>query len=187
MNNIKERIMENTFNPLDDETMESRLWDYIDGTLNGDDRTVIDRLVAGDQSWRAKYGELLELHRLMASSELEEPSMRFTKNVMEEIGRIQIRPATANYINKRVIWGIGSFFIAMIIGFVIYSAGLIEWSGGSVTNPEISKISNEINHIDYSPVFNSTSVMVFMMVNVILGLFFVDRYLANKRSRFVED
>jgi len=41
--------------------------------------------------------------------------------------------------------------------------------------------------VDYSKIFSNTLVNVFMMINVILGLFLLDRYLANKRKQFREE
>src|SRR5689334_2915302 len=109
---------------------EQRLWDYIDGLSSPSEKTVIKQLLEANAEWKAKYHELMEVHQLMQSSELEEPSMRFTKNVMDEIARMQIAPATRSYINKNIIRGIGIFFISVIIGFLIYGFGQfhVDWS-----------------------------------------------------------
>src|SRR5690348_18446687 len=96
---------------------EQRLWDYIDGLSSPSEKTVIEQLLEASAEWKAKYHELLEVHQLMQSSELEQPSLRFTKNVMDEIARLQIAPATSSYINKNIVRGIGIFFITMIVGF----------------------------------------------------------------------
>jgi hypothetical protein len=159
--------------------MEERLWEYIDGMSTPEERTVIGQLIEADAAWRAKYGELLEAHSLILSSELEEPSMRFTKNVMEEIAMLQIAPAARTYINKKIIWGIAIFFITMIAGFLIYGIGQVKWSSGSGG----SRIPVNISNIDLSPMFSNTFVNVFMMMNMVLGLFLFDRYLSNKRKK----
>lgn len=163
-------------------SMEDRLWEYIDGQGNAEERTVIEQLIAADAAWRAKYGELLEVHQLINSSELEEPSMRFTRNVMDEIARLQIAPATQSYINKNIIRGLTFFFVTMIVGFLIYGFGQIDWSAKN--DP---KMSIDFSAVDYSKVFNNNLVNAFMMLNVILGLFLLDRYLANKRKKFSEE
>ena len=84
---------------------------------------MIEQLLQNDAEWKTKYDELLQVNELLQSSELEAPSLRFTKNVMEEIARLHIAPATKSYINKKIIWGIGFFFIAMLLGFLIYGFG----------------------------------------------------------------
>ncbi|HEX2846086.1 MAG TPA: hypothetical protein VHN59_06030 [Chitinophagaceae bacterium] len=161
-------------------TIEERLWEYIDGMATPEERTVIDQLIEADAEWRAKYGELLEAHQMMQASELEEPSMRFTKNVMEEIALLQIAPAAKTYINKKIIWGIAIFFITMIVGFLIYGIGQVQWSSGSSTS---SPIPIDLSNIDFSKMFNNTYINIFMMMNMILGLFLLDRYLTNKRRK----
>src|SRR5688572_2061837 len=103
-----------------EEQMEPRLWEYIDGTSDAEEISIVQKLIEENQQWREKYNELLELHQVINSTDLEEPSMRFSKNVMEEISRLQITPATSSYINHRIIWGIGMFFLVLIVGFLIY-------------------------------------------------------------------
>ena len=161
------------------ENMEERLWEFIDGQGNPSQRSAIEELIATSQEWKRKYNELLEVHQLVQASELEAPSLRFTKNVMEEISRLQIAPATRNYINKRIVWGIGLFFITMVVGFIIYGFGLVDWKtdGDSV-------ISENLNKISFNNFFNNTWVTVFMMINVVLGLFLLDNYLTNKKNQF---
>ncbi len=162
--------------------MESRLWDYIDGITDASETSLIEKLVTENSAWQSKYKELLELHQLVQSSELEEPSMRFTRNVMEEISRLHIAPAAKNYIDKKVIWGIGAFFITMIAGFLIYAIAQVNWSEGTSN----SSTMVDFTKIDYTKIFNNNFINVFMMLNVIIGLIFFDRYLANKRNKRIE-
>ena len=161
------------------EHMEERLWEYIDGFSNPDDLPVVKRLIEKNQSWREKYNELVEVNQLLHATELEEPSMRFTKNVMEEITRLQIAPAASSYINHRIIWGIGIFFIVLIVGFLIYGFGQIDWTASSDT----SMLPVDIRNVDYSALFNNTYINIFMMINVVLGLMLLDKVLMNKRKK----
>lgn len=162
--------------------IEERLWNYIDGTSAATEKSAVEQLLQSNAEWKSKYHELLEVNKLLQSSELEQPSMRFTKNVMEEIAKLHIAPATKTYINKRIIWGIGIFFITLIIGFIVYGIGLINWS-----EPGNTTISDNLNKVNFSKIFSNTYVNVFMMINVVLGLFLLDRYLANKRKQFREE
>ncbi|HEV7783680.1 MAG TPA: hypothetical protein VGO58_20565, partial [Chitinophagaceae bacterium] len=109
-------------------SIEERLWDYIDGLSTAEERPVVEQLLRDDTAWKSKYGELLKTDELLRVSELEQPSMRFTKNVMEEISKLHIAPATKTYINKKIIWGISFFFIALIAGFLLYGFAQMQWS-----------------------------------------------------------
>lgn len=171
--------METNFHNTND-GMEERLWGFIDGAASSEEKTVIEKLLQADATWKAKYSELLELSKLLQSSELEAPSMRFSKNVMEEISKLHISPATKSYINKRIIVGLGIFFIAMIVGFLIYGFGQVDWTAGDSN----TTITDTLKKVDYSKFFNNTWLNVLMMINVVLGLVLLDVYLGNKRKEF---
>jgi hypothetical protein len=174
----------NTNSPLGVGGIEERLWNYIDGSAAADEKTMIEKLLESNAEWKEKYSELLEVNQLLQASELEAPSMRFSKNVMEEISKLHIAPATKSYINKKIIWGLGFFFITLIIGFLIYGFGQTDWSAGEQTT--LSKNINKVDFskIDFSKFFSNTWVNVFMMINVVLGLVLLDNYLSNKRKEF---
>lgn len=164
------------------QNMEERLWDYLDGTCNEQEKSFIEQLIESNLEWKGKYKELLDVHTLMQTSlELDEPSLRFRQNVMEEIAKYHIAPATRTYINKNVVRGIGAFFILMIIGLFVYSFGQVNWSDGSG-----SIIPVDFGKFDWGKVFNNSYVNVFLMVNIVLGLVLLDMYL-NKKKKSLEE
>ena len=164
------------------QNIEKQLWDYIDGLSSIEERTSIEKLLHSNIEWKNKYHELLEIQEVMRSAELEQPSMRFTKNVMEEIAKLHIAPATKNYINKRIIWGIGAFFITVMVSFLIYGFAQMDWNLQDNSKPIV-----DLSKFDYNRIFNNNLVNVFMMINVVLGLVLLDRVLANKRKKFQKD
>jgi hypothetical protein len=165
-----------------EQQIEIQLWDYIDGLTPVNEKSSIEKLISENMEWKTKYHELLELRSLINSAELEEPSLRFTKNVMEGIAKYNIAPATKKYINNKIIWGITIFFLAAITGFLIYGIGQINWKQGSSDNI----LGVDLNKVDYSAMFNNNYLNIFMMLNVVLGLMLLDKFLANKRKRFEE-
>lgn len=170
-------------------SIEERLWDYIDGLAVPEEKSAIEQLIEANIEWRNKYHELLEVHQLMSNSlELDEPSMRFTQNVMEDIAKYHIAPAAQSYINKRIIWGIAAFFILTIVGFLIYGFGQVNWSGGSSGSNTLpfNIDTSRINSFDFSKVFNSTYTSIFVMVNAVLGLVLLDMYLGKKKRQLQE-
>ena len=164
-----------------EQNIEDRLWDYIDGSGNAEEKTFVEQLIATQEAWRKKYHELLDVHQLMNTSlELDEPSMRFSQNVMEEIAKNQIAPATKTYINKKIIYGIGIFFLVMIMGMLIYGLGQVNWSDAGSSGDLLSKYN--LNKIDFSKFFNNTYTTIFMMINVVMGLMLLDMYFGKKRK-----
>jgi len=177
--------MKDTFNvPLEEDEIEVRLWEYIDGLAKADERSAIEKLVQENAEWKARYQELLEIHQSLNLIELEQPSLRFTKNVMEEIARLQIAPAAKQYINSKIIWGIGGFFITVIVSFLVYGLAQIDWSTSQSVN---TGVLDKITDADYTKVFNNTFVNVFIMLNVVLGLMLFDRYLNDKKKKLIKE
>ncbi len=175
---IKQKIMDTL------QDTEERLWNYIDGVCNAEEKSAIEKLIDSNIEWQHKYRELLQLNEIINSSDLEVPSMRFTKNVMEEIARFQVAPAAKNYIDKKIIWGIGTFFLTMIIGILIYAFVQIHLtsSGG---DSGVSGVINKYNpgNVPWTKYFSNTYVNVFIMINVVLGLLFFDKYLHRKKDQ----
>ncbi len=160
--------------------MEIRLWDYIDGRASSDERDAIGQLLLNRSEWAIKYTELLETNKQLHTLETEQPSLRFTKNVMEEIAKYSIAPATKQYINKNIIRGIGLFFLTSICALVAF--GFKDAFAGSVTTANGAAGSG----IDYSAFFSNSYISVFMMLNIILGLLLLDRYLRRKHATLKE-
>jgi len=160
------------------EEMEARLWAYIDGIAAPQELSAIEGLIATQAAWRARYHELLHLHEALGSLELEEPSLRFTRNVMEEIARAQIAPAANKYINNRIIWGIALFFILSFLGFLVYGFAQLDWSAAADSK---GTLGINFEKVDYSRMFNNDLLNIVMMTNVILALMLLDRYLSKKK------
>jgi hypothetical protein len=164
----------------ENQNMTDRLWNFIDGTATKEEQDMIASLVKENAAWKEAYRELLAVNELLQTSELEAPSMRFTKNVMEEIAKLKIAPATKNYINKKIIWGLGIFFITMVLGFLVYGFGQMDWNASGENNT----ILQNLPRFDASKFFSNTWVNAFMMINVILGLVILDHYLTRKKNEF---
>jgi hypothetical protein len=162
-----------------DQQMESRLWDYIDGNLSADEASFVANLVQSNQEWQRKHAELLQIHSMMHDNfELDMPSMGFARNVMEEIAKLQITPATKKYINKKIIWGIGGFFTVTLLGFIIYAFSQATWNSDST-----SMLPLNLESMNFSRLFSSAYTNVFLMVNTVLGLMVLDMYLDAKKKK----
>ena len=159
--------------------IEETLWNYIDGLPDGADKEAIEAMLKTEPVWKDTYQELLSVQQLLQSAELEEPSMRFARNVMEEITKLHIAPATRTYINKNIIYGLGLFFVTMIVGLFVFTLILIK-STPSVASS--APFHTEIEKIDWSKLFDSTYLKIFLMVNTVLVLMFTDRYLTRRKQ-----
>ena len=162
----------------DDEHIDLRLWEYIDGLSH--EASVIEKLVLENSLWKEKYASLLQVQQLLQATELEQPSLRFSKNIMEEIGRLSITPASKKYINSKIIWGLAAFFFSMIGAFLLYGFLQVDWSASSSSGtPGV-----DFSSLNLGKIFSNSTMNYFMMADVLIGLLLLDRLLDAKRKRF---
>jgi hypothetical protein len=160
--------------------MEEKIWGYIDGSSSKEEVAFVEQMIATDATWCAKYSELKEINQLLrADMELEQPSMRFSLNVMDQLQGLQPARATKKYINKTIIRSIALFFIVTIVGFLIYSFILIDWSSSTSTGDSYQLPSMSF---DYKLFLNSTWLNVLLMLNVVMGLLYLDNYLRRNKK-----
>jgi len=157
--------------------IEMQLWDYIDGNIDAAEKMKIEELLRTDARWQNAYKQLLQMNQMLHEDlELEEPSMRFTKNVMEEISKLKIAPATKNYINKKIINSIAAFFVLMIGGLLLYFFTQISW-----TSSGDGSLPFDVSKLDISKYLNKQALQIFVMVNAVLALILLDKLLLRKR------
>lgn len=161
-------------------TIEEKLWNYIDGTCTPAEQDAIALLIEQDEVYRQKYQELLLLNQEFANMELDEPSMAFTYNVMETIRTENASKPLKAAIDKRIIMGVGIFFIFTILALLVFTIANIHFSGSAVdvkvTLPASIKMPN-MGHIFSSQVFKW-----FLVFDVVLALFLADSYLRRKKT-----
>jgi anti-sigma factor RsiW len=163
-------------------TVEEKLWNYIDGSCTPEEQEAIRRLIAQDEVYRRKYDELLALNAEFAAMELEEPPMAFTYNVMEGIrNEAALKPLKAR-VDKRIIRGIGLFFGLSISVMLIIALGSIHWSAAAAAGSTPVKFTlPNINHYLTGP-----AMQIFLFFDVVLALYLGDSYLRKKRMQKVD-
>lgn len=164
--------------------MEEQIWNYIDGTAGEKEVSFVEKMIAADSVWQSKYKELLEVNQLLKTDmELEQPSLRFSKNVMEQISGLQPAPATVQYINKHIIRGIAAFFLLTITGLLAYGFSQINWTSAGTTSLLPFEFKNlQLEKLDFSKLLSSTWINIVLMVNIVLSLMLLDSYLRGKNK-----
>ena len=161
------------------EEIEMQLWEFIDGTCTGAEKEHIAQLIANDAVWQEKFDELTALQEVIAARmELEQPSMRFSKNVMEAVSHVKIAPATKKYINYNIIKAIAAFFILAIAGTLGYAVFTANWQ----STPSAPTLLPGLTKFNFTGLFDSNFFNIVIAVNVILGLLLVDIFLRRRRA-----
>ena len=155
-------------------SIEERLWDYIDGNCSAAEREAIDLLLIDNEGYQQKYLELLAFNREIAAMELDEPSMAFTYNVIEQIRTDYAKKPLKAKVNKNIIRIISGFFVITLAALLIFTLANINWSAGAHVNsarvkmPELKKwISGDI-------------LQGFLFLNTVLVLFLLDAFLRKR-------
>lgn len=164
--------------------IEEQLWNYIDGTATPKELAFIQEMIAGNETWKSKYKELLEVNQLLKTElELEQPSMRFSKNVMDTIAGMQPAKATTSYINKNIIRSIAAFFILTIAGLLVYGFSQLNFSTGGGTSMLPFDLNGQaIKELNFSKYMSSGWINIILMVNAVLALMFLDNYFNRKKK-----
>lgn len=154
-------------------TIEQQLWDYIDGNLNEIQRKNIEEIIEKDATVKLQYEELLNLNLAFSELELDEPSMSFTRNVIEMVALEPAPVSLKTKVDNRIIFGIGGFFVLSILsllGYILYNS--------SFSLPDFSKyFTTEFNLDKY---ITPTAMYVFIGFDIVIGLIFMDYFLRRK-------
>ncbi len=161
------------------EYIEIKIWEYIDNICTETEREQTELLMATNKEWKLKYDEISAFHLHISSNiEIEQPSLRFTKNVMETLATTQIATATSKYIKLGIIKGIAAFFIVIISSLFIYTLATTNWHTIN-SNVSIQNIAEKINLSQFKkPAFSSGGIInIVIGFNVVLALIILDKVL----------
>ena len=156
-------------------TIEQQLWDYIDGNLNETQLKSIREKIESDISVKLQYEELLNLNIAFGEMELDEPSMSFTRNVMEAVALQPAPISLKTKVDSRIIFSIAAFFVLSILamlGYIIYNTTFVM--------PDFSKYF--VANLNLKKVLTPVALYLFIGVDLILGLIFMDYILRKKIS-----
>jgi hypothetical protein len=154
------------------------LWDWIDGLCTADEAAAVQELVATQPEWKEKHREFMAIHQSLKSDiELMQPSMRFTKNVMEQIAAISIKTTTRSYLNNKIVYGIGGLFVAMLSAVILYAIAMVDWAAGGSS---FKMPSSQIDTINWGGLLQGPAGTAAVIIFSVLTMAFLDQYLRPK-------
>lgn len=158
--------------------IEQRIWDYLDGTDTAEQRELTGQLIKSDPLYRQVYDECKSFNSLVSAIDQEEPSMGFSRNVMERINLEPVHASFKSLIDRRIIFGIAGFFLFTITALLVVLFYQIDWTQTTgFKTPEFTMPA-----IDTAKYLNSTYFIIFFFVDIIIGLYLFDGFL-RKRLR----
>jgi len=151
---------------------EEQLWNYIDGFCSATEKAEIEEMLLTDERFHQLYVDLLEVNKQLAVHvEVDEPSMSFTRNVMEQVQR-EIAPVKLKTkVDHRVVYAIGGFFAFTLVSILVYAFAT---AAPDFTMKKMSTFNLE-NKFD--SLLDPTVISAFLFLNAILLLIYLDSYL----------
>lgn len=154
-------------------TIEEQLWNYIDGNCTPVEKLEIEAKLAVNIQYHSLYQELLKVNEELNKIDFEEPSMSFTRNVMEKVN-LELKPvALKTKVDNRIIYSIAAFFVISLASIFVYSLATSNFDY-KLEFPEMSASFDPAKYI------NSTSIVVFLFVDVALALVYLDSVLRKR-------
>lgn len=158
--------------------IEEALQKYLDGRCTGLEAKEISRNIETIPEWKQSFQQLSEIHELLQQDwDTMQPSMRFTKNVMEDLAGVRIAKPAKEYINPKIVWLLGGLLLTMLLVVTGYAFSLGDWSKIS-ENP----IPFKFPTVDWSSLFNRQTTMLLLLLNTVLGFTLFDFWLRRKKA-----
>jgi len=156
---------------------EEQLWNYIDGFCTNTEKAEIEAKLATDTAFRQLYIQLLEVNKQLATHlEIDEPSMSFTRNIMEQVQHEIAPMKLKTKVDKRIIYVIGGFFSLTLLAVLVYAF--------ATATPNFTFEMPSINlETDIQPLLTLTALKIFLFVDAVLLLIYFDSYLRRKSKR----
>ncbi|TKC12583.1 hypothetical protein FA048_02910 [Pedobacter polaris] len=156
-------------------TIEEQLWNYIDGNCTTEEKAEIEARLAVNLQYHTVYQELLAVHNELNKLDFEEPSMSFTRNVMDKVS-VELKPvALKTKVDNRIIYSITAFFVLSIAGIF----GYVIANSDTTFNLPLPKMNLQF---DESKIINPTSIKIFLMIDVVLILLYLDSFLRKRKD-----
>lgn len=157
-------------------TIDEEIWDYLDGNMGAGEKAETAAKINSDPLYQQTYTELLQVQHLLQQNSPEEPSLSFTRNVMEQV-KLEIAPvALKTRVNHKVIYAISAFFLLSILCLFIYALA------GSNFSEENFKMPSIRIAIDIDSALKSTSLRLFLFIDLVLALIYLDGFLRQKKA-----
>lgn len=160
--------------------IDAEIWDYIDGTISENQKATIKAKIASNPDYKRVYDELMEINGMMHATTLEEPSMSFTRNVMEQV-KLEMPPvALKTKVDPKIIYGIAAFFVLSILSIFIYAIA------NSSARMQDFKLPSFKMALNVGQFITPASIRIFLFIDVVIALICLDSFLRSKKTRDIK-
>ncbi|PZF74627.1 anti-sigma factor family protein [Taibaiella soli] len=151
--------------------IDQRIWAYIDGLDTATEKQKTEMLLATDRAWKETYERLLAMQSLLSDKNLlDEPSMRFTQNIMEQLATVQPAHKMQPLAKSWVVKLLGAFFV---LSTILWGVLLFTTKGTGNT---------QIFHWEFSSKENHNLLFFGAAIYIVVLLVLADRYRSFRKQ-----
>jgi hypothetical protein len=162
--------------------IEAQIQRYLDGEGTTEELEHIEKMIATDPEWGNAYASFLDIHQMLSDNPVMEPSMRFTKNVMEEIEGLSIARPVRQYGNPWVFRLSGGILASFLLGIFIYLFTQIDFSQGSGVGMQDVLSKLDTGKWDWSRFSGGSANLVLYMLVTVMGFYLFDKIRKRNQS-----
>lgn len=149
---------------------EEQMWDIIDDVASPEIKAQHEALLQNDNAYKSTFDTLMLLQTQLLQLDLEQPSMRFTQNVIEKVAapkKATIKPDKAF-----------PLLIIFLLGLCIVTILWVLIFNGNTSTQPIAFLPNLSLSEKLSTILSSPLVMpIFVVINAGLALMAVDKWI----------
>lgn len=156
---------------------EELIWKYLDGACTSEEKEQVEKLKKSDPAFRTALLERQRLNRELEEQPLEQPSLRFAKNVMDRLPELyqrSIEPLVRPFWIKVFFGSLGALFLAYFI-VVFQSLG----QAAPQAQGPATRWADRFSDLFASLPPQTLSILAALSL-AYLGLVFLDRFLKRK-------
>ena len=159
------------------------LWKYIDGACSPEEAAQVERLLAEDPELKREWAQRVKLHQNLQQQELEQPSLRFARNVMDRLPnlyrKLDISPLISPFWRK----ALGGLAGAFLLAYFALVFNVVETAGPeSSPNPQLQGFVDTLTSLP----MQAMSILLSLSFGYML-LTLIDQKLKKKFSRGAHD
>ncbi|QES90044.1 hypothetical protein [Rhizosphaericola mali] len=174
--------MENfSLNNIDTTEIEFIVWQFHHQLLSPTEQEDVALKIANATQWANILDKIKQEELQFQTLEEEQPSMRFTKNIMEAIQPLEIKKPIHNYVNKKIIQLAAIYFLAILTITVILLTNQIihNWDSSKSFQLNISLI-NPIQLNSMTKYISPQLIYCFYGINLVTAMILIQNYLIHR-------
>jgi hypothetical protein len=162
-----------------EQTIQQDLQDYMDGLCSPEKAAEIENKLATQTEWLREFEAFSDLDALLKSpGQMLEPSVRFTKNVMESIEGLQVAKPASAYLNKWIFYVIAGLLGTSLIAIFGVSLTQMDWTSEATASPAFSMPT-----FNWEGLYNSKVLQVAIMANIILAFLLIENAVSKRNQK----